>query len=163
MIKVSQNLHAEMLLREVDAAGAGPGTVEGGLREMRAWLAEVGIPAAEFVAEDGSGLARNNETTPRAITRLLVAMARGPQAEVWRSLFPVGGQDGTLSSRLCCASEGGLIRAKTGTLARAVALSGYADSRANGRLAFAIVVNNFAAPAAQVRAWVDSLATALLE
>jgi D-alanyl-D-alanine carboxypeptidase/D-alanyl-D-alanine-endopeptidase (penicillin-binding protein 4) len=55
------------------------------------------------------------------------------------------------------------IRAKTGTLNRAVALSGYADSPANGRLAFSILVNNFAAPTSEVRAWVDRLALALVE
>lgn len=163
MIKVSQNLHAEMLLREVGTLRQGLGTVEGGLRELRVFLGEVGIAPAEFVSEDGSGLARNDEITPRAITRLLVAMAGGPRADVWRSLFPVGGQDGTLSSRLCCTTESAAIRAKTGSLSRAVSLSGYADSRGNGRLAFAILVNNFAAPAADVRAWVDRLATALIE
>jgi D-alanyl-D-alanine carboxypeptidase/D-alanyl-D-alanine-endopeptidase (penicillin-binding protein 4) len=163
MVKVSQNLHAEMLLREVGAVRQGQGTVEGGLREMRLLLEELGIRPEEFVSEDGSGLARNDQVTPQAVTKLLTAMARGPQAEIWRSLFPVGGQDGTLSSRLCCASDAAAIRAKTGSLARSVALAGYADSQAHGRLAFAILVNNFTAAAAEVRAWVDRLATALVE
>ena len=116
-----------------------------------------------MVSEDGSGLARNDEVTPRALTQLLVAMDKGEQRGVWRSLFPVGGQDGTLSSRLCCSSEPVSIRAKTGSLSRAIALSGYADSKSNGRLAFSILVNNFAASAAEVRAWVDRLAMVLVE
>jgi D-alanyl-D-alanine carboxypeptidase len=48
-------------------------------------------------------------------------------------------------------------------LTRAITLSGYADSRARGRLAFSILVNNFSAPQAEVRAWVDKLALALLD
>jgi D-alanyl-D-alanine carboxypeptidase len=60
-------------------------------------------------------------------------------------------------------SDSVAIRAKTGTLNRAVALSGYADSPANGRLAFSILVNNFATPATNVRRWVDRLASALVE
>ena len=52
---------------------------------------------------------------------------------------------------------------KTGTLARTVSLSGYAESKTSGSVAFAILVNNFAAPIAEVRAWVDKLAAALLE
>ena len=61
----------------------------------------------------------------------------------WISLLPVGGEDGTLQRRLCCVADGRGIRAKTGSLSRGVALSGYADSKTNGRLAFSILVNNF--------------------
>jgi D-alanyl-D-alanine carboxypeptidase/D-alanyl-D-alanine-endopeptidase (penicillin-binding protein 4) len=162
-IKVSQNLHAEMLLREVAFAKQGQGTVEAGLREMKAMLGELQIAPESLVSEDGSGLARNDEVTARAVTQLLSAMDAGPLRQLWRSLLPVGGQDGTLSNRLCCSVETVAIRAKTGSLSRAVALSGYADSPAHGRLAFSILVNNFSAPAAEVRGWVDSLATSLVE
>ncbi len=162
-IKVSQNLHAEMLLREVAYVKKGQGTVDDGLRELKSMLTELGISQAAVVSEDASGLARNNEATPRAVTQLLAAMAAGPLRDLWRGLLPVGGQDGTLSNRLCCSVESVSIRAKTGTLTRAVALSGYADSPANGHLAFSILVNNFSAPAAEVRAWVDSVASALVE
>ena len=162
-IKVSQNLHAEMLLREVGFFKQGQGTVEAGLREMRAMLTELRIAPTALVSEDASGLARNDEVTPRAVTQLLTAMSAGEQRELWRSLLPVGGQDGTLSNRLCCTAETVAIRAKTVSLSRSVALSGYADSPANGRLAFSILVNNFSASGAEVRAWVDRLATSLVE
>jgi D-alanyl-D-alanine carboxypeptidase/D-alanyl-D-alanine-endopeptidase (penicillin-binding protein 4) len=79
------------------------------------------------------------------------------------SLLPVGGEDGTLDHRLCCFSAGQGIRAKTGSLARGLALSGYAESKAHGTLAFSILVNNFSASPAAVRQWIDKLATALLE
>lgn len=162
-IKVSQNLHAEMLFREVAYVKQGQGTVDAGLRELKSMLTQLGISPATVVGEDASGLARNDEVTPRAVTQLLTAMAAGPQRDLWRELLPVGGQDGTLSNRLCCSVESVSIRAKTGSLTRAVALSGYADSPANGHLAFSILVNNFSAPAAEVRAWVDSVASALVE
>lgn len=162
-LKVSQNLHAEMLLREVGLRQQGQGTVDAGLRELKVLLGELKIAPAALVSEDGSGLARNDEVTPRAVTQLLAAMDAGDLGELWRGLLPVGGQDGTLSNRLCCVAETVGIRAKTGSLSRAVALSGYADGPANGRLAFSILVNNFSAPAAEVRAWVDRLASALVE
>jgi D-alanyl-D-alanine carboxypeptidase/D-alanyl-D-alanine-endopeptidase (penicillin-binding protein 4) len=162
-IKVSQNLHAELLLREVGFVRQGQGTVEAGLREMRVAMTELRIAPAAWTSEDASGLARNDEVTPRAVTQLLTAMMAGEQRDLWFELFPVGGQDGTLSARLCCTAGTLSIRAKTGSLSRAVALSGYADSPTNGRLAFSILVNNFAASATEVRAWVDRLASALLE
>jgi D-alanyl-D-alanine carboxypeptidase/D-alanyl-D-alanine-endopeptidase (penicillin-binding protein 4) len=152
MLKESQNLHAEMLLREI-----------GGLRALEAFVTELQIPSTEWRSEDGSGLARNDMVTPHAVVRLLQTMDAGSHGELWRALLPVGGQDGTLSDRICCLSQEVTIRAKTGTLSRATALSGYAESRGNGRLAFSILVNNFAEPTAAVRSWVDRLATVLVE
>jgi D-alanyl-D-alanine carboxypeptidase/D-alanyl-D-alanine-endopeptidase (penicillin-binding protein 4) len=126
-------------------------------------LAEMAIDPADWRAEDASGLARNDMVTPRSVVQLLRTMGTDPWRELWMPLLPVGGQDGTLSDRLCCMRADARIQAKTGTLSRAVALSGYADSASNGRLAFSILVNNFAAPAGDVRRWVDSIATSLVE
>ena len=163
--KVSQNLHAELMLREVARVTRGAGTRESGLQELAAWLASIGIKAEEWRAEDGSGLSRNDEVSPRAVTRLLRYMAGSKNGAAWLSLLPVGGEDGTLARRLCCSSAdvAQRVRAKTGSLTRAVALSGYADSRTRGRLAFSILVNNFSAPQAEVRAWVDKIALLLVE
>jgi len=164
--KVSQNLHAELMLREVARVTRGAGTRESGLQELGAWLAGIGIKNEEWRAEDGSGLSRNDEVSPRAVTRLLSTMAASKNGAAWLSLLPVGGEDGTLTNRLCCvsdASAGRLVRAKTGSLTRAIALSGYADSRTRGRLAFSILVNNFSAPQAEVRAWVDRIALTLVD
>lgn len=164
--KVSQNLHAELMLREVARVTRGTGTRESGLQELAAWLAGIGIKAEEWRAEDGSGLSRNDQVSPRAVTRLLSHMAASKNGTAWVSLLPVGGEDGTLSKRLCCVSDASAakqVRAKTGTLSRAVALSGYADSRTRGRLAFSILINNFSAPQAEVRSWVDKIALSLLD
>lgn len=164
--KVSQNLHAELMLREVARVTRGAGTRESGLQELGSWLASIGVKPQEWRAEDGSGLSRNDEVSPRALTRLLLAMAASKNGAAWLSLLPVGGEDGTLEHRLCCVSDASAarqVRAKTGTLTRAVTLSGYADSRTRGRLAFSILINNFAAPQAEVRAWIDKLALALVD
>jgi serine-type D-Ala-D-Ala carboxypeptidase/endopeptidase (penicillin-binding protein 4) len=161
--KVSQNLHAELMLREVARVTRGAGTRESGLQELAQWLSSIGIRTEEWRAEDGSGLSRNDQVSPRAMTRLLSHMAASKNAAAWLSLLPVGGEDGTLANRLCCVSDGRKVRAKTGTLARAVALSGYAESRTRGLLAFSILVNNSSAPPADVRAWVDKIALTLVE
>jgi serine-type D-Ala-D-Ala carboxypeptidase/endopeptidase (penicillin-binding protein 4) len=161
--KISQNLHAELMLREVARVTRGAGTRESGLQELAQWLTSIGIKTEEWRAEDASGLSRNDQVSPRAMTRLLSHMAASKNAAAWLSLLPVGGEDGTLANRLCCVSDGRKVRAKTGTLARAVALSGYADSRTRGRLAFSILVNNSSAPPADVRAWVDKIALTLVE
>jgi D-alanyl-D-alanine carboxypeptidase/D-alanyl-D-alanine-endopeptidase (penicillin-binding protein 4) len=163
LVKVSQNLHAELMLREVGRVRRRTGTREAGLEELGAYLPEIGTRPDEWRAEDGSGLARNDEITPRAMTRLLAHMAASKNADAWISLLPRGGEDGTLANRLCCASDAWQVRAKTGSLTRAITLSGYVDSKARGRLAFSILVNNFAASASDVRAWVDRIAMTLVE
>jgi D-alanyl-D-alanine carboxypeptidase/D-alanyl-D-alanine-endopeptidase (penicillin-binding protein 4) len=104
-----------------------------------------------------------DQLTPRLLTRLLASMWQTPNWDTWLSLLPIGGEDGTLSNRLCCSLDARAIHAKTGSLGRAIALSGYADSKTHGMLAFSILVNNFSAPAAEIRAWVDKMALALIE
>ncbi len=167
MAKLSQNLHAELILREVGRSANGPGTREGtteaGLAELRTYLSEIGAQPGEWRLQDGSGLSRNALVTPRLLTRALTSMAKSMDKEIWISLLPAGGEDGTLSHRLCCVADGFGIRAKTGSLSRALALSGYAESKANGQLAFSILINDFSASPGLVRQWIDKLAVALLE
>ena len=159
----SVNLHAELLLREVGRVTRGQGTTTAGLAEMTSFLSGAGAQAGDWRLEDGSGLARNTLVTPRLLTLILAREARSADSVQWTSLLPAGGEDGTLSRRLCCLSGGRGIHAKTGTLSRALALSGYADSASYGQLAFSILLNNFQASSASVTAWIDKIATALLE
>lgn len=161
--KVSQNLHAELMLRELGRSMRHSGTREAGLEELSTLLAELGASPEESRLEDGSGLSRNAVVTPRLITRLLAYMHASRHRDAWIALLPVGGEDGTLQNRLCCMAEARGIHAKTGSLSRALALSGYADSKTHGRLAFSILVNSFSAPPAEVRRWIDKIATTLLD
>ena len=78
-------------------------------------------------------------------------------------MLPIGGEDGTLARRIGRPAEARAIHAKTGTLNRAIALSGYADTKNGGWFAFSILVNDFAAPQSEVEAWVDKIALALVE
>jgi serine-type D-Ala-D-Ala carboxypeptidase/endopeptidase (penicillin-binding protein 4) len=161
--KVSQNLHAELMLREVGRLTGGDGTRENGLKALDALLAEAGASPADARVDDGSGLSRNAQVTPQVVTRLLAYMFRSPLHDVWIPLLPVGGEDGTLAHRLCCSSDAQEIHAKTGTLARAVALSGYGNNPQRGWLAFSILVNDFSARPGEVQAWIDKIALALVE
>jgi serine-type D-Ala-D-Ala carboxypeptidase/endopeptidase (penicillin-binding protein 4) len=162
--KVSQNLFAELILREVGHAMRHSGTRDAGLEELDAFIAGMGAAKDDARFEDGSGLARNVMVTPRLLTRLLVQMHAGKDRDDWVSLLPIGGEDGSLRRRFADAKGGATgIRAKTGSLSRALALSGYAESKTYGRVAFSILVNDFAAPQNEVRAWIDKIALTLLE
>jgi serine-type D-Ala-D-Ala carboxypeptidase/endopeptidase (penicillin-binding protein 4) len=171
MDKVSQNLFAELMLRETGRVTRHRGTREAGVEELNALIGEIGGGRDDARLDDGSGLSRNALVTPRLFTRLLAYMNGSKYRDDWLSLLPIGGEDGTLRRRFADSKTGKAgvaadpsgIRAKTGSLARSLALSGYAESKTQGRLAFSILVNDFAAPQSEVRAWIDKIAMALLE
>jgi D-alanyl-D-alanine carboxypeptidase/D-alanyl-D-alanine-endopeptidase (penicillin-binding protein 4) len=160
--KVSQNLHAEMFLREAALASGRPGSRQAGLAAMDQFLADIGVSSGEHQFSDGSGLSRDTLVSPEAISKLLIHMNQSPEREQWLNLLPIGGEDGTLVSRFPGRVEARAIRAKTGTLDHVRALSGYADTSANGRVAFSLLVNNFEEPGAAVTKTIDQLALALL-
>lgn len=161
--KTSQNLHAELMLREVGRVTRFMGTREAGLEEMAAMFKEAGASANDARVEDGSGLARNVMVAPRLMTRILAYLYQSKYRDAWISLLPVGGEDGTLKNRLCCTADAANIHAKTGTLSRAIALSGYAQSKTHGWLAFSIIVNSFTASSGDIRRWIDKIALELTE
>lgn len=160
--KLSQNLHAEMALREVGRIRRGIGSREAGLEELKAFLAQAGVPESDYRIEDGSGLSRLTLLTPSVLTRVLVFMYGSEHREAWLGLFPVAGEEGTLSGRFAGAPEARRIRAKTGTLTGVSALSGYAETGSGRIVAFSILANNFRAPASEIRLAIDKIAMSLL-
>ena len=161
--KVSQNLHAEMMLRAVGRERRQSGTVDAGLAEMDVFLKESGILPVEYDLHDGSGLSRLNLVTPSAVAKLLRAMDLSPHREQWNRLLPVGGEDGTLQFRYKNTTGIGRVHAKTGTLTHITALGGYLDRKDGSRLVFSILANNQKASSSEVRALVDKLCLAALE
>lgn len=160
--KESQNLHAEILLREVARAAQGVGTHKGGLDALKVFLTEIGVDPTQYSFEDGSGLSRKALVTPTALITLLRHMYASPFRDVWSDSMPVGGVDGTLSNRFDGIARSG-VRAKTGTVGHVSALSGYASHRSGKIYAFAILVNNYNSPAAPVRRLIDRIVLELLK
>jgi D-alanyl-D-alanine carboxypeptidase/D-alanyl-D-alanine-endopeptidase (penicillin-binding protein 4) len=161
--KVSQNLHAEMMLRAVGRARRNVGSREAGLAEMRTFLAGAGIPAGGYDLVDGSGMARLNLATPAAVVRLLRYMWASPARRNFLSLLPVGGEDGTLAARFQGAGETGRVHAKTGALLHVSALSGYAQRRDKTWVAFSILVNNHDGQPAEIHKAMDRVCALLME
>ena len=139
--KVSQNLHAELLLRLLGKVEGSDGSFEQGARVVRQFLAGAGIPDTDFYLFDGSGMSSNDRIAPRALTQLLAYASRQPWGTVWRNSFPIAGVDGTLAGRFLTSPLKGRIWAKTGTLNETNALSGYLATDSGKTLAFSIMVN----------------------
>ncbi len=139
--KVSQNLHAEMLLRLLGRERGSGGTVAGGLEVIRRWLLQADIRPEEYSLHDGSGLSRENLATPHAIVKLLSYVSRQPWGEVYADTLPVGGIDGSLIYRFQTpplSAACGARRAPSPTSTPSPVIS----HQRGDRVAFSIMVNN---------------------
>jgi serine-type D-Ala-D-Ala carboxypeptidase/endopeptidase (penicillin-binding protein 4) len=161
--KVSQNLHAEILLRLLGREHGNAGTIEAGLEVLHGFLTQAGISSDEYNFYDGSGLSRQNLVTPHAIVELLSYCSRQPWAADYKATFPVSGVDGSLTDRLTSPRLHGRIMAKTGSLGGVKALSGYATTDAGQVVAFSILSNNFNLPAKRVTDAIDELVQAIVD
>jgi D-alanyl-D-alanine carboxypeptidase/D-alanyl-D-alanine-endopeptidase (penicillin-binding protein 4) len=160
--KTSQNLHAEVLMH--DLAARGPCTDAsnvGGARRVRAFLLNAGIDGDDFIFYDGSGLSAKDLVTPRATAQLLSFATTQPWFAQWKSALPVGGVDGTLSSRFKEAPLKGHVFAKTGTLGESRALSGYVDCASGRQVIFSIMVDNHSPVSSGDREVMDKIVAAI--
>ena len=91
------------------------------------WMTSLKVPvlASEINLYDGAGLSAESNTTARAFIEVLKHLAAQPYfATIWDSL-PIGGVDGTISSRYKNPAVRGKVRAKTGTMGGHYQLAGY--------------------------------------
>jgi D-alanyl-D-alanine carboxypeptidase/D-alanyl-D-alanine-endopeptidase (penicillin-binding protein 4) len=148
--KVSQNLHAELLMRRLGLV-AGSGSIEDGVAVVAAMMARAGVPRSAWDLSDGSGMSSYNRVGPRAVAGLLRWAATQPWGAAWRATFPVAGVDGTLARRFRGTALEGRLFAKTGTLNATNALSGYLLAHSGRTLIFSFYANDVPADASATR------------
>jgi D-alanyl-D-alanine carboxypeptidase/D-alanyl-D-alanine-endopeptidase (penicillin-binding protein 4) len=134
----SDNYMAETLLKDLGVDYGAAGTTAAGTVVVRREAAKLG---ARPIMVDGSGLSRQNRTTPHDVVDLLTALDESDVAGPMRLSLAVAGKAGTLSDRMRHSAAKGRCRAKTGTLNGVSNLAGYCNSRSGARLAFAILMN----------------------
>ena len=159
MNKISSNFIAEMVVKTLGAELKGtPGSWPKGLEVAEDLLAELGIPRGTYVLKNGSGLNDTNRFTARQIATLLQAVwKRFPVASEFVSSLGIAARDGTMRLRMEGTDAAGRLRAKTGTLERVTALSGYVQSLGGERFVFSVLVNDWAGKSAPVISSIDRL------
>ncbi|MDF7773948.1 D-alanyl-D-alanine carboxypeptidase/D-alanyl-D-alanine-endopeptidase [Sphingomonas sp. AOB5] len=159
--KVSQNLHAELLLRRVGLV-RGTGSTQDGLAAVRAMLTLAGVPRTAYDFSDGSGMSTYNRVAPRGMTTFLRWIAAQPWGEAYRATLPIGGVDGTLNRRFRGTVLEGRIFAKTGTLNATNGLSGYMTAKSGKRLIFSAYANDVPEGVSATK-WMDAVLVLIAE
>lgn len=155
--KVSQNLHAEILLREASLALGGNGSRAQAEALLRTWLKQNGLMSRESHLADGCGLSRDYRVTPTMLASVLSFGYRSPWGGDWRASLPVAGVDGTLRHRFMTLGSQVSIQAKTGTLDGVATLAGYIRKTDGHTYAFSVMVNDYRASEWHVRTLIDRL------
>jgi D-alanyl-D-alanine carboxypeptidase/D-alanyl-D-alanine-endopeptidase (penicillin-binding protein 4) len=159
--KPSQNQIGEILLHTLGLERGGAGTADAGRRVVEQQLVAFGADTAGFVVRDGSGLSRHDYVTPETIVRVLDAMRKRTDFKVFYDAMPIGGVDGTIANRMKGTPAQGNVRAKTGTVDRSHALSGYVTTADGRMLLFSFQANNYTVPNGQVERVQDWIAAVL--
>jgi D-alanyl-D-alanine carboxypeptidase/D-alanyl-D-alanine-endopeptidase (penicillin-binding protein 4) len=163
MNKVSDNLSAESLLKILGAERSGTrGTAAAGVSVVKEFLANEQIDTTGIVIADGSGVSRYNLTSAGTIVALLRAMYRSTgHFGAFVNSLPAPGEFGSLSDRMRGFGVEASVRAKTGTLAGACALSGYVYTRDGEPIAFSILMQNYPRGTRTYRAVQDQIVNVL--
>jgi len=171
VMKPSQNLYTDLLLAHVGEQHRTPQTPlnetseELGIRELNKFLGEAKIKKGDVFFEEGSGLSRNNLTTPNATVTLLQFMSHHKAADAYLNALPIAGVDGTLRNRMKGTPAANNVRAKTGTLRWAISLSGHVTTAAGEHLLFSVMLNRYHSPDPNrsARSDIDAIAIMLAE
>lgn len=155
---VSQNLLAEMLLRQI-ALSRGEASQRAALQAVTAYWGDRGLDVSGLQMYDGCGLSPYDRLTARFLTSLL---AVSQADEDFRASLPVAGRSGTVRNFLAGTRLAGKAQLKTGTTKQVLAYSGYMEGSDGRTYIFTLIVNNYSGRAASLRKQVESLVLRLI-
>jgi len=142
MLEDSSNFDAEQCLRCLGQKQGGDGSLAGGMAVMHRQLVELlGELPVGVALLDGSGLSKDNRLTAGMLLGSLQSSHRGPGGKLLREALPVAGRSGTLEDRFAQSDLIGRVRAKTGWIRGASALSGMVERRDGTVRWFSILMN----------------------
>ena len=165
--------HSPRILRET-AAGAAwfeEGSVLASANDGfdAAWnvFGAAGVDTTRLRLADGSGLSRVNVVSPSMTTAVLEYMWHHPDEAIRtafdRSLPRPGEEIGTITNMFRNGAARNSVRAKTGTIGMARALSGYVIAADGTPLAFSIMVNHHTVSNVAANRIIENVVNALAE
>jgi len=161
----SQNLYAETLIRnlgynqlQVDTTLAlyFNDTFKAGREVIKDWEEKMVGGSTGFAMVDGSGMSRKNLLCASEIIKILAHMNHSLYRDEFIESLAIP-NTGTLRHRFFGLPEGIALHAKTGSMTRVRALSGYLVAKNAPRIAFAIICNNYLCDSAEVEAAMENI------
>jgi D-alanyl-D-alanine carboxypeptidase/D-alanyl-D-alanine-endopeptidase (penicillin-binding protein 4) len=164
MMKTSQNLYAETLLRTIGLRISGVGSTAAGRAVLDSTLASWGVAAGEALEVDGSGLSRYNLVTPDALATVLRHVYQDERLrDPFIGTLPRAGVDGTLADRMKGTPAADNAKAKTGSFSNARSVAGYVRTADGEPLEFVVMANNYGAPPKVIDDATDAILVALAQ
>ncbi|MGM1060397.1 D-alanyl-D-alanine carboxypeptidase/D-alanyl-D-alanine endopeptidase [Saccharothrix sp. Mg75] len=147
-LKLSNNMHAEALVKTLGREVNGEGSWSAGVRALESLLPGLGADPMTMNLFDGSGMSRMDVLSPDLFAAVLRSARGKPWFGDWYAALPVAGQPdrmegGTLRNRMAGTAAAGNLRAKTGSMTGVSALSGYVTNADGRELVFSLMMNNF--------------------
>ena len=147
-LKLSNNGHAEVLVKAMGREVRGEGSWSAGLAVLDEVMRRFGVDPAAYRLVDGSGLSTMDKVTPGQIAALLDNARSRPWFGTWYAALPIAGAEermvgGTLRGRMNGTPAEHNIHAKTGSMTGVTALSGYVTAANGRRLVFSVLFNEF--------------------
>lgn len=152
----SDNGLAEALLKTVGFQKMGDQTTESGRIVVNEHLKDVAFDVEGLNYMDGSGLSRSNHVTPISQVKFLTSLMNQKYYKTYFDSLPIAGQTGTLK-RMFIGQGNGQIFAKTGTLNKVKALTGYMKTNTGRTLVFSILVNNYSGSVDMVKNRIEKI------
>lgn len=146
-MKLSNNIHAEVLIKEMGKVFKGKGSFKEGLEVEEHALTSLGVKTETMIMRDGSGISHMNLVPPNEITRMLYHLQDMDWFPCYMNSLPVAGiKDkmigGTLRNRMKGSPLKENVIAKTGTLTNVSSLSGYVKTKNGETFIFSILLNH---------------------
>ncbi|ARI77838.1 D-alanyl-D-alanine carboxypeptidase/D-alanyl-D-alanine endopeptidase [Halobacillus mangrovi] len=164
-MKISNNGHAEVLIKEMGKVVHDEGSWDKGMEVVEDFLNDSGVNADTMRLRDGSGMSHVNMVPANEISNLLYQVKEKEWFPTYLKSLPVAGNSerfigGTLRYRMGDTAAEDNVRAKTGSLTGVTSLSGYVTSADGEELIFSVLLNNYLGSVQEIE---DEIAVTLAE
>jgi len=161
----SVNLYCEAMLRTIGWEKQQEGSYAAGHKAMQQYWEDRGLGWEGVFLDDGSGLSEGNAVPARFLAAFMRKMALGPVDvfQAFEASLPVAGRSGSMKYALKGTAAEGRVLAKTGTLERVRALTGYVNRPNGQRLAYYIIVNRYEGSGGKIRKAMEQFLLALCQ
>jgi D-alanyl-D-alanine carboxypeptidase/D-alanyl-D-alanine-endopeptidase (penicillin-binding protein 4) len=133
-MKRSINLYGEVLVKTIAFEKAGTGSTDKGISLIKDFWKERGIEPSALRMLDGSGLSPQNRVTVDALVKVLQYAKSRPWFNYYYDALPIFNQ----------------MKLKSGTIGGAKSFAGYHTAKDGTAYTVAIIINNYAGPAAEI-------------